>query len=32
MGEKRWAISLPLEGFTLAEHSDLVREAERLVD
>jgi probable F420-dependent oxidoreductase len=30
MGQKRWAISLPFEGFTLAEHSDLAREAERL--
>jgi len=30
MGEKRWALSLPVEGFTLAEHPDVAREAERL--
>lgn len=30
MGQKRWAISLPFEGFTLAEHANLAREAERL--
>ncbi len=30
MPEKRWALSVPLEGFTLAEHADLAREAERL--
>src|SRR2546425_600238 len=27
---KRWALSVPLEGFTLAEHAELAREAERL--
>ncbi len=26
----RWAISVPLDGFTLAEHADLAREAEGL--
>ncbi len=26
----RWALSLPVEGFTLAEHPDIAREAERL--
>ena len=30
MGEKRWSLSVPLEGFTLAEHADIAREAERL--
>jgi probable F420-dependent oxidoreductase len=30
MGQKRWAISLPFEGFSLAEHIDIAREAERL--
>src|SRR3990167_4056409 len=30
MGVKRWALSVPLEGFTLAEHADIAREAERL--
>lgn len=30
MGQKRWALSLPLDGFTLAEHADIAREAERL--
>ena len=30
MGQKRWALSLPLDGFTLAEHVDIAREAERL--
>ena len=30
MGEKRWALSVPLDGFTLAEHAELAREAERL--
>src|SRR3989454_8924943 len=30
MAQKRWALSLPLEGFTLAEHAELAREAERL--
>jgi alkanesulfonate monooxygenase SsuD/methylene tetrahydromethanopterin reductase-like flavin-dependent oxidoreductase (luciferase family) len=28
--EKRWALSVPLDGFTLAEHADIAREAERL--
>src|SRR5947209_8168471 len=27
---KRWALSVPLDGFTLAEHAELAREAERL--
>src|SRR2546428_3402520 len=27
---KRWALSVPLDGFTLAEHGDIAREAERL--
>ena len=30
MGQKRWALSLPLDGFTLAEHGEIAREAERL--
>src|SRR2546425_7369964 len=30
MGQKRWALSLPLDGFTLAEHGEVAREAERL--
>lgn len=30
MPEKRWALSVPVEGFTLAEHAGIVREAERL--
>jgi probable F420-dependent oxidoreductase len=30
MHEKRWALSVPLDGFTLAEHIDIAREAERL--
>jgi len=30
MRDKRLAISVPMEGFTLAEHADLGREAERL--
>jgi probable F420-dependent oxidoreductase len=28
--DKRWSLSVPLEGFTLPEHADLAREAERL--
>ena len=28
--QKRVALTIPMEGFTLAEHADLVREAERL--
>src|SRR2546425_6606332 len=27
---KRWALSVPLDGFTLAEHAEVAREAERL--
>jgi probable F420-dependent oxidoreductase len=30
MTQKRWALSLPLEGFTLAEHAEIAREAQRL--
>src|SRR5262249_59425340 len=30
MQQKRWALSVPLDGFTLAEHVDIAREAERL--
>ncbi len=30
MGHKRWALSVPLDGFTLAEHGEIAREAERL--
>lgn len=30
MGEKRWSLSVPMDGFILAEHADLAREAERL--
>lgn len=30
MREKRWALSVAVDGFTLAEHADLAREAERL--
>src|SRR3972149_2660154 len=30
MGEKRWALSLPIDGFTLAEHAELAKEAQRL--
>src|SRR5437762_105197 len=30
MAQKRWALSLPLDGFTLAEHEEIAREAERL--
>jgi alkanesulfonate monooxygenase SsuD/methylene tetrahydromethanopterin reductase-like flavin-dependent oxidoreductase (luciferase family) len=30
MAQKRWALSLPLDGFTLAEHADIAREAEGL--
>lgn len=28
--QKRWSLSVPLDGFTLAEHGDIAREAERL--
>ena len=30
MHEKRWSLSVPLEGFALSEHAELAREAERL--
>lgn len=30
MAEKRWSLSVPLDGFTLAEHAALAREAESL--
>jgi probable F420-dependent oxidoreductase len=30
MTQKRWALSVPLDGFTLAEHAELAQEAERL--
>lgn len=30
MAPKRWALSLPLDGFTLAEHTEIAREAEAL--
>lgn len=30
MGPKRWALSLPLDGFTLAEHAAIAQEAEGL--
>lgn len=30
MRAKRWALSVPLDGFTLAEHGPLAREAEQL--
>lgn len=30
MRAKRWAVSVPVEGVSLAEHADLAREAERL--
>lgn len=30
MALKRWALSVPLDGFTLAEHADVAREAEGL--
>jgi probable F420-dependent oxidoreductase len=30
MREKRWALSVPFDGFTLAEHAELAREAEGL--
>jgi probable F420-dependent oxidoreductase len=28
-GDKRWSLSVPLDGFALPEHADLAREAER---
>ena len=30
MGEKRWSLSVPLEGFSVGEHAEIAREAERL--
>src|SRR5919108_5307024 len=30
MDQKRWALSVPLDGFTLAEHAEVAREAARL--
>jgi probable F420-dependent oxidoreductase len=30
MPDKRWSLSVPVDGFTLAEHAELAREAERL--
>src|SRR5262245_65367852 len=30
MREKRWSLSVPLDGFTLAEHGEIAREAETL--
>ena len=30
MSPKRWALSVPLDGFELAEHAEIAREAERL--
>jgi probable F420-dependent oxidoreductase len=30
MAPKRWSLSVPIDGFALAEHADLAREAERL--
>lgn len=30
MADKRWSLSVPLDGFTLAEHAEIAREAERL--
>src|SRR3990172_2367250 len=30
MREKRWSLSVPMDGFTLAEHAEIAREAERL--
>jgi len=30
MAQKRWALSIPLDNFTLAEHAEIAREAERL--
>ena len=30
MAQKRWSLSVPLEGFTLAEHPAIAQEAERL--
>ena len=30
MRQQRWALSVPLDGFTLAEHAAIAQEAERL--
>ncbi len=30
MAQKRWALSVPLDGFTLAEHAEIAREAESI--
>ncbi len=30
MKQKRWALSVPFDGFSLAEHAELAREGERL--
>ncbi len=30
MAEKRWSLSVPMDGFTLAEHAEIAREAEGL--
>jgi probable F420-dependent oxidoreductase len=30
MFEKRWSLSVPFDGFSLAEHAEIAREAERL--
>ena len=30
VNQKRWALSVPLDGFALAEHAEIAREAERL--
>ena len=29
MAQKRWSLSVPLEGFSLAEHVEIAREAEQ---
>jgi probable F420-dependent oxidoreductase len=29
MADKRWSLSVPLDGFTLAEHTEIARDAER---
>jgi probable F420-dependent oxidoreductase len=30
MAQKRWSLSVPMDGFTLVEHAEIAREAERL--
>jgi probable F420-dependent oxidoreductase len=30
MSTKRWSLSIPIDGFTLTEHAEIAREAERL--